>query len=368
MTGCRFMLNRQEYEYTGKTMTFKVREGQAYQLTYDSFPEHTAPSNPEPVVAEGGKVRNITAEYVDNGWGNKLVLDFTSDATAPQSLISAYDSYEIENLEDGTKRLKAVISSITWGLINVTSSQYLIAIRQWPSIQPTAITIGGYSSTAINSVLTYVAPIILSSAMIALKVQYIQNDFEWNVTIARSRGIPNIQLPAGVMDYSRGFQTLNNYVVTNSTSNYVQYYLYSRVTNVDMVVGVHKYGRIMRASYESNEKIGKYYFIFDQFIKADTAITIKPDNNTISSWKYVEFVDLFNTLSELPYNLTALNNWGTGSEENRQSLVKSLVENTVDRTKFSGAKPVTIQLDPAVKALLTSDEIAQITAKGYTIA
>ena len=63
-----------------------------------------------------------------------------------------------------------------------------------------------------------------------------------------------------------------------------------------------------------------------------------------------------------------LNNWGTGSEENRQSLVKSLVENTVDRTKFSGAKPVTIQLDPAVKALLTSDEIAQITAKGYTIA
>lgn len=368
MTGCRFMLNRQEYEYTGKTMTFKVREGQAYQLTYDSFPEHTAPSNPEPVVAEGGKVRNITAEYVDNGWGNKLVLDFTSDATAPQSLISAYDSYEIENLEDGTKRLKAVISSIIWGLINVTSSQYLIAIRQWPSIQPATITIGGDSSTAINSVLTYVAPIILSSAMIALKVQYIQNDFEWNVTIARSKGISNIQLPVGVMDYSRGFQTLNNYVVTNSTSNYVQYYLYSRVTNVDMVVGVHKYGRIMRATYERNEKIGKYYFIFDQFIKADTAITIKPDNNTISSWKYVEFVDLFNTLSELPYNLTALNNWGTGSEENRQSLVKSLVENTVDRTKFSGAKPVTIQLDPAVKALLTSDEIAQITSKGYTIA
>lgn len=368
MTGCQFMLNRQEYEYTGKTMTFKVREGQAYQLTYDSFPEHTAPSNPEPVVAEGGKVRNITAEYVDNGWGNKLVMDFTSDATAPQSLISAYDSYEIENLEDGTKRLKAVISSITWGLINVTSSQYLIAIRQWPSIQSAAITIGGYSSTAINSVLTYVAPIILSNAMIALKVQYIQNDFEWNVTIARSKGISNIQLPAGVMDYSRGFQTLNNYVVTNSTSNYVQYYLYSRVTNVDMVVGVHKYGRIMRANYENNEKIGKYYFIFDQFIKDDTAITIRPDNNTISSWKYVEFVDLFNTLSELPYNLTALNNWGTGSEENRQSLVKSLVENTVDRTKFSDAKPVTIQLDPAVKALLTADEIAQITSKGYTIA
>lgn len=368
MTGCRFMLNRQEYEYTGKTMTFKVREGQAYQLTYDSFPEHTAPSNPEPVVAEGGNVRNITAEYVDNGWGNKLVMDFTSDATAPQSLISAYDSYEIENLEDGTKRLKAVISSITWELINVTSSQYLIAIRQWPSIQPAAITIGGYSSTAINSVLTYVAPIILSSAMIALKVQYIQNDFEWNVTIARSTGISNIQLPAGVMDYSRGFQTLNNYVVTNSTSNYVQYYLYSRVTNVDMVVGVHKYGRIMKSNYERNEKIGKYYFIFDQFIKDDTAITIKPDNNTISSWKYVEFVDLFNNLSELPYNLTALNNWGTGSEENRQSLVKSLLENTVDRTKFSGAKPVTIQLDPAVKALLTADEIAQITSKGYTIA
>lgn len=36
--------------------------------------------------------------------------------------------------------------------------------------------------------------------------------------------------------------------------------------------------------------------------------------------------------------------------------------------EISGAKPVTIQLDPAVKALLTADEIAQITSKGYTIA
>ena len=51
----------------------------------------------------------------------------------------------------------------------------------------------------------------------------------------------------------------------------------------------------------------------------------------------------------------------------KQCVVNSLINNTVDLV--SGEyKSQTITLSSPTKALLTSDEIAQITSKGYTIA
>lgn len=59
--------------------------------------------------------------------------------------------------------------------------------------------------------------------------------------------------------------------------------------------------------------------------------------------------------------------WGTGSAENRQSLIDSLITYSFDRVT-AGYGTLTIQLHANVKALLTEDEITQITNKGYTIA
>ena len=58
--------------------------------------------------------------------------------------------------------------------------------------------------------------------------------------------------------------------------------------------------------------------------------------------------------------------WGTGSEEARQSLVNSLLTDSYDRAA-AGMPPATIKLAAASKAVLTSEEIAAITAKGFTI-
>lgn len=90
-------------------------------------------------------------------------------------------------------------------------------------------------------------------------------------------------------------------------------------------------------------------------------IRINPSNNTISEWKYIEFVDLFRNLGRWNYDLTRLNNWGTGGEENRMSVVNSLITNNIDRTKFEAS-------GTATKALLTAEEISQIEAMGYTLA
>lgn len=66
------------------------------------------------------------------------------------------------------------------------------------------------------------------------------------------------------------------------------------------------------------------------------------------------------------FDFSGAKNWGTGSDENRQSLIDSLITYSYDRVT-NGMTSATIKLSTNTKALLTEDEIAQITAKGFTI-
>lgn len=167
---------------------------------------------------------------------------------------------------------------------------------------------------------------------------------------------------------TKGYQTLNNNIVLNSTSNYVNSYFHNTTQNVGYAVGTHKYGRVKYSNVDGDTKIGKYYFLLANFLTSDTDIRINPSNNTISEWKYIEFVDLFRNLGRWNYDLTRLNNWGTGGEENRMSVVNSLITNNIDRTKFEASGTATITLSATTKALLTAEEISQIEAMGYTLA
>ena len=67
------------------------------------------------------------------------------------------------------------------------------------------------------------------------------------------------------------------------------------------------------------------------------------------------------------FDFSGAKNWGIGSEENRQSLIDSLITYSYDRAS-NGMPTATIKLSSNTKALLTAEEIAQIEAKGFTIA
>ncbi len=67
------------------------------------------------------------------------------------------------------------------------------------------------------------------------------------------------------------------------------------------------------------------------------------------------------------YYFSGASIWGTGEAENRQSLIDSLITYSYDRAS-AGMATATITLSATTKALLTDDEIAQITTKGFTIA
>lgn len=58
--------------------------------------------------------------------------------------------------------------------------------------------------------------------------------------------------------------------------------------------------------------------------------------------------------------------WGTGSDENRRSLVDSLLTNSHDRAA-AGMPAATLRLSQRSFSLLTDEERAAITAKGFTI-
>lgn len=65
-----------------------------------------------------------------------------------------------------------------------------------------------------------------------------------------------------------------------------------------------------------------------------------------------------------------LTNWGVNSDEvpnARQSLIDTLITYSFDRAA-AGYSTCTITLSATTKAVLTAEEIAQITAKGFTIA
>ena len=69
------------------------------------------------------------------------------------------------------------------------------------------------------------------------------------------------------------------------------------------------------------------------------------------------------------YDFSGATNWGVANEEipdARQSLIDSLITHSYDRAS-AGMNTATISLSANTKSVLTEEEIAQITAKGFTI-
>lgn len=94
--------------------------------------------------------------------------------------------------------------------------------------------------------------------------------------------------------------------------------------------------------------------------------------NTFTNCKalrHLDVVDLGQS-SLATYDFSGATNWGvatTDIPDARQSLIDSLITYSYDRAS-NGMATATITLSANTKALLTEEEIAQITAKGFTIA
>ena len=92
--------------------------------------------------------------------------------------------------------------------------------------------------------------------------------------------------------------------------------------------------------------------------------------NTNSSIRKAVFKDIGYQSTVVKFNTSNITNWGVNTSEipdARQSLIDSLITYSFDRLS-AGYPTCEITLSSNTKALLTSDEVSQITAKGFTLA
>lgn len=92
--------------------------------------------------------------------------------------------------------------------------------------------------------------------------------------------------------------------------------------------------------------------------------------NSNDSIRKAVFKDIGYNSNTTKFEFNYITNWGVNTDEipdARQSLIDSLITYSFDRAT-AGYPTCTIRLSSTTKALLTEDEIAQITSKGFTIA
>ena len=100
------------------------------------------------------------------------------------------------------------------------------------------------------------------------------------------------------------------------------------------------------------------------------------DSPGLSRWTKLEnlrkltFKNLGYKYYDSYFTTDTITNWGVNSDEvpdARQSLIDSLITYSIDRVAVHKDRVQTVKLSTNTKAVLTEDEIAQITSKGYTI-
>ena len=134
---------------------------------------------------------------------------------------------------------------------------------------------------------------------------------------------------------------------TSKVNNYKQFI--GQCTSLEQIKG---YLDIMSAS----DKFTSYYYMIGF--------------NYLNNLRQMAFKNIGYASNATTFDMTSAKNWGVNSEtitEARQSLIDSLITYSFDRAT-AGYSSCTLKLAANTKAVLTEEEIAQITAKNYTIA
>lgn len=325
-----------------------VPKSSHYFIQFNNIKNHTAPS-----AILDPKSKNISATYHYTGFEGMIFEATVTDSDKAVSL-PFYNAIQQVDWGDGTSstsRDHTYSASGTYTIKLLGNFTNVVFYNKWVTntgknvtkiLQfPYNITISNGYMSAPN--LTYLAPLI------ANKQIRVSNNASVNYIDCYS-AVPDIH--AGVnssyIDRKGGYPTYSKDIDT----------LVLTKDNTTSQTSLQSIQHLYKCTESSDET---------QFYKSAST---PPYLSTISKFtniRYMEIPEEFWQVfgNSINWDFSALSHWGT--EGNKQSVVNSLVNNTVDLVS-GGYKSQTITLSSATKALLTADEIAQITSKGYTIA
>lgn len=329
MTGARFAFLGNQYVYDGTPVTLKVPKGTYYQIDFSCVPDYAACEFLGTYVAEENNVRNLKAIYTYDGWGDYFVSN--------------------QNLSGSTAEVR---DGITYYKLANVSKVYLdgnVKIYHYPNNENFYLYVDRYSSVSSFETVPH---IYTGSEYFEIKNSYssAKSQTFYNIVHLNSYSYLNGVTYTGT---AKRFGSLNSNKPTQleSDTTYENY-----ISPIEVAAGRYE------VCY-ANPNHGLTAHV-------DTLIIGPHDYDTtfisvcfqirVPYKLYVKRIP--NLLQIYPFTYFDLNNV---TFESKEGLIEALLTNSLDRSAF---EPCSITLNSNTKASLTSDQIAQITSKGYTIA
>lgn len=329
MTGARFAFLGNQYVYDGNPVTLKVPKGTHYQIDFSCVPDYAACEFLGTYVAEENNVRNLKAIYTYDGWGDYLVSNVNISGSTAE-------------VRDGVTYYKLANSS------SVFFSSGNVKVYHYPNNENFHAYFGDryHDVTSVETV-----PHIYtgsSESNIHNNSKGAKSQTFYNIVHLNSNFYINGVTYTGT---ARRFGSLNSNASTKLEANktYSNY-----ISPIEVAAGR-----------------GYLNFSHDYYSRVsdiDTLIIGPNDNTNISNAFEINVEKKFNVnripnlLQIYPFKYFDLS---LVTFKSKEGLIETLITNSLDRSTLDS---VSIELNSDTKALLTSDEIAQITSKGYTIA
>ena len=343
ITKAQFIINNTLFN---STESVYVPKSSHYFIQFNNIKNHTAPG-----AILDPKSKNINATYHYTGFEGMIFEATVTDSDKAVSL-PFYN----------------VINQVDWGDgTSSTSTYHTYSAGGTYTIK----LLGDFTNVKFNS--DYASNVGKNVTKIL--------QFPYNITIK------NGFMPAPNLTYLAPLIANEQVRVYNNVSaNYID--CYSGVANssgevnssyIDRLGGSPTYSKdidtlvLTKDSYNSQTSLQSIQHLYKCTKSSDHTIfegSRPPYLYTISKFTNIRYMEIPEEFwqffgESINWDFSELYYWGT--EGNKQCVVNSLINNTVDLVS-KGEKSQTITLSSPTKALLTSDEIAQITSKGYTIA
>ena len=346
ITKAQFIINNTLFN---STESVYVPKSSHYFIQFNNIKNHTAPG-----AILDPKSKNISATYHYTGFEGMIFEATVTDSDKAASL-----------------PFFNTINQVDWG--DGTSST---------SIHHTYSASGTYTIKLLGNFTNVIFYNDMASNVGKNVTKILQ--FPYNITISNGYMVaPNLTYLAPLITNEQVR------VYNNVSANYIDCYSGIAYTHsggvnssyIDRYIGYPTYSKdidtlvLTYDSYNSQTSLQSIQHLYKCTKSSDHTIFEKdgsrpPYVSTISKFTNIRYMEIPEEFwqffgKSINWDFSALSYWGT--EGNKQCVVNSLINNTVDLVS-KGEKSQTITLSSPTKALLTSDEIAQITSKGYTIA
>ena len=328
MTGARFAFLGNQYVYDGNPVTLKVPKGTHYQIDFSCVPDYAACEFLGTYVAEENNVRNLKAIYTYDGWGDNFVSNINFD----DSIAEVRDGVTYYKLADyiwvrcaGDVKVYHYPNNEKFHIYFGNRYNAANSVETVPHIYTGSEESGIYNNSGSAYSQTFYNIVHLNS-------EFYINGVEYTGT-ARRFGSLNSNASTK-LENGMGYKNYISPIEVAAGRGYIQFsdYHYSQISDIDtLIIGP-----------SDGDNTGSVFGI-----NVENKFNVNRIPNLLQIYSFKHF-----DLSKVTF-------------KSKEGLIETLITNSLDRSAYDS---VSITLNSDTKALLTSDEIAQITSKGYTIA